>query len=80
MPTLSETNQTYKEVWEKRDETLNFEQKHDEELIKEHKRVEVEIEVRLHVDELMRQELKNLKLVNLPRLQKGLAKEKNTKL
>ena len=34
------------------------------ELIKEEKRVEVETEIRVQVDELMRQELKNLKAVS----------------
>jgi len=50
-------------VWEPRDESQNFSQKHDIELIKEEKRIEVETEIRVQVDELMRQELKNLKLV-----------------
>ncbi len=50
-------------VWQPRDEGENFSQKHDTELIKEEKRIEVEVEIRLQVDELMRQELKNLKMV-----------------
>lgn len=50
-------------VWQPRDESENFSQKHDVELIKEEKRLEVEAEIRLNVDELMRQELKNLKMV-----------------
>jgi hypothetical protein len=50
-------------VWQPRDESDNFEQKHDSELIKEEKRVEVETDIRVQVDELMRAELKNLKLV-----------------
>jgi len=50
-------------VWEPRDESENFSQKHDAELIKEEKRMEVEAEIRIQVDELMRSELKNLKLV-----------------
>jgi len=62
VPTLAETSKEYKEIWEKRNESANFTQKHDTELIKEQKRLEVEEEIRLHVDELMRQELKNLKL------------------
>lgn len=62
VPTISETHKTYKEVWQKRDEAMNFSQKHDAELVKEQKRTEVEEEVRVQVDELMRQELKNLKL------------------
>ena len=51
------------DVWFPRDETDNFQQKHDVELIKEEKRAEVETEIRIQVDELMREELKNLKLV-----------------
>jgi len=82
-------------VWQHRDETGNFLQKHDVEIVKEEKRfvcvyvihivvlleskgvysistciftfplcrTEIEKEVRVHVDELMREELKNLKLV-----------------
>jgi len=50
-------------VWAGRDETGNYSQKHDAEIIKEEKRIEVENEVRLQVDELMREELKNLKMV-----------------
>ena len=52
-------------VWKTRDETGNFQQKHDSVLIKEAKRVEVEAEVRIQVDELMREELNNLKMVCL---------------
>uniref|UniRef100_A0A670HUC0 IQ motif containing with AAA domain 1 n=1 Tax=Podarcis muralis TaxID=64176 RepID=A0A670HUC0_PODMU len=44
------------------DEGWNFSQEYDPELIKEEKRKEVEEEIRIQVDELMRQELKNLKL------------------
>ena len=51
-------------VWEGRSEAGNFAQKHDTELIKEDKRKEVETEIRVQVDEIMRQELKNLKLVS----------------
>ena len=50
-------------VWKTRDETHNFSQKYDTELVREEKRTEVESEVRLQVDELMREELKNLKMV-----------------
>ncbi|MGH0148940.1 UNVERIFIED_CONTAM: hypothetical protein FKN15_046324 [Acipenser sinensis] len=45
-----------------RDESTNFNQKHVEELIKEEKRKEIESEIRVQVDELMREELKNLRL------------------
>lgn len=62
VPAISEATDTYGTVWQPRDEAENFSQKHDAELIKEEKRLEVESEIRLQVDELMRQELKNLKL------------------
>lgn len=52
----------YNKVWRNRDEHENFSQKHDVQLIKEEKRIEVEAEVRLQVDELMRKELDNLKM------------------
>ena len=55
------------EVWAGRDEAGNYSQKHDAEIIKEEKRIEVENEVRLQVDELMREELKNLKMVRSSR-------------
>uniref|UniRef100_A0A4W4GSG1 AAA+ ATPase domain-containing protein n=1 Tax=Electrophorus electricus TaxID=8005 RepID=A0A4W4GSG1_ELEEL len=44
------------------DESKNFSQRHEAELIKEEKRKEIETEIRLQVDELMRQELANWKL------------------
>uniref|UniRef100_A0A8B9NZL2 IQ motif containing with AAA domain 1 n=1 Tax=Apteryx owenii TaxID=8824 RepID=A0A8B9NZL2_APTOW len=50
-------------IWKNRDERWNFPQEHDPELIKEEKREEVEEEIRVQVDKLMRQELKNLRLV-----------------
>ncbi|XP_032609521.1 dynein regulatory complex protein 11 isoform X7 [Hylobates moloch] len=52
----------YKEIWMKKDESWNFSQDYDPELIREEKRKELESEIRIQVDELMRQELKNLKL------------------
>ena len=50
-------------MWHSRPEEENFSQKHDTELIKEDKRQEVETEIRIQVDELMRAELANLKAV-----------------
>ncbi|MCJ8736401.1 hypothetical protein PDJAM_G00257500 [Pangasius djambal] len=50
------------EIWQNRDESKNFSQRHEAELIKEEKRKEIEAEIRLQVDELMRQELANWKL------------------
>lgn len=63
VPSINEGTDKYKSVWMTRDEKDNFSQKHDAELIKEEKRKEVEEEIRIQVDELMRAELKNLKAV-----------------
>ncbi|TRY95217.1 hypothetical protein DNTS_010028, partial [Danionella cerebrum] len=49
-------------VWKNRNESKNFSQRHELELIKEEKRKEIEVEIRKQVDELMRQELANWKL------------------
>merc|ERR1712136_315724 len=62
LPGLSDGHNTFEGVWKTRDEAQNFKQKHDVVLIKEEKRVEVEVEIRLQVDELMREELNNLKM------------------
>uniref|UniRef100_A0A8D2IYU3 IQ motif containing with AAA domain 1 like n=1 Tax=Varanus komodoensis TaxID=61221 RepID=A0A8D2IYU3_VARKO len=48
--------------WSDQDEAINFEQRYEPELIKAEKRREVEAEIRLQVDELMREELRNLRL------------------
>ncbi|XDV49253.1 hypothetical protein PO909_018536, partial [Leuciscus waleckii] len=53
---------TFSEVWKNRNESKNFSQRHELELIKEEKRKEIEVEIRKQVDELMRQELANWKL------------------
>lgn len=60
--TMEEGNNTYKDMWKNKDESLNFPQDYDPEMIKEEKRKELESEIRVQVDELMRQELKNIKL------------------
>uniref|UniRef100_A0A8B9XX59 IQ motif containing with AAA domain 1 n=1 Tax=Bos mutus grunniens TaxID=30521 RepID=A0A8B9XX59_BOSMU len=60
--TMEEGNSVYKDLWKNKDESWNFPQDYDPELIKEGKRKELESEIRVQVDELMRQELKNLKL------------------
>ncbi|KAM9084229.1 dynein regulatory complex protein 11 isoform 2-T2 [Megaptera novaeangliae] len=59
---MEEGNNVYKDLWKNKDESWNVPQGFDPELIKEDKRKELESEIRLQVDELMRQELKNLKL------------------
>uniref|UniRef100_A0A8C5F852 Zgc:153738 n=1 Tax=Gadus morhua TaxID=8049 RepID=A0A8C5F852_GADMO len=50
------------DVWRNRGESENFTQRHEVELIKEDKRPLIEAEIRLQVDELMRQELASWKL------------------
>ncbi|XP_006866877.1 PREDICTED: IQ and AAA domain-containing protein 1 [Chrysochloris asiatica] len=59
---MEEGNKLYQDIWKDKDESWNFHQNYDPELIKEEKRKELESEIRVQVDELMRQELKNLKL------------------
>ncbi|XP_053569472.1 dynein regulatory complex protein 11 [Bombina bombina] len=62
LPDIVSVNKTYESVWQHRDESSNLRQAHDAQLVKEEKRKEVEEEIRIQVDELMRQELQNLKL------------------
>ncbi|XP_051965419.1 dynein regulatory complex protein 11 isoform X2 [Xyrauchen texanus] len=59
---LEAGHKTFSEVWQNRNESKNFSQRHEMELIKEEKRNEIEVEIRKQVDELMRQELANWKL------------------
>ncbi|KAM4836385.1 dynein regulatory complex protein 11 isoform 2-T2 [Thomomys bottae] len=59
---VEEGHTLYKDTWMNKDESWNFVQNYDPEMIKQEKRKELEAEIRLQVDELMRQELKNLKL------------------
>ncbi|XP_060774393.1 dynein regulatory complex protein 11 [Neoarius graeffei] len=63
LPTVVEGVKIYREFWQARDEGQKLQQHFDPELVREEKRMEVEVEVRVQVDELMRQELKTLKLV-----------------
>ncbi|XP_051855080.1 dynein regulatory complex protein 11 isoform X1 [Antechinus flavipes] len=84
VPTIEEGNNKYKGVWRDIDESWNFPQSHDPEMIKEEKRKELESEIRIQVDELMRQELKNLKLAvdrerEIPRKQKKKKDKKKGK-
>lgn len=62
LSTVVEGQRIYEGVWQNRDEHTNLAQTYVAELIKEDKRQEVENEIRVQVDELMRQELKNLKI------------------
>ncbi|KAK1798716.1 hypothetical protein P4O66_007004 [Electrophorus voltai] len=63
LSTVSEGAKLYREVWQARDECYNFPQRFDPQLVREEKRQEVEEEIRLQVDELMKQELETLRMV-----------------
>ncbi|XP_008945850.1 PREDICTED: IQ and AAA domain-containing protein 1-like, partial [Merops nubicus] len=58
---MEEGSRQYKDFWQNRDKGWDFHQDHDPELNKE-KREEVEEEIRVQVDELMQQKVKNLTL------------------
>ncbi|KAM4629825.1 dynein regulatory complex protein 11 [Polymixia lowei] len=59
---LEVAHKNFAGVWQNRNESKNFSQRHEAELIKEERRKEVEAEIRVQVDELMRQELANWRL------------------
>ncbi|NXF09458.1 DRC11 protein, partial [Smithornis capensis] len=59
---LEEGSSRYKVFWQNRDNGSDFLQDHDPELIKEGKREEVEEEIRVQVDDLMQEKLRNLKV------------------
>ncbi|XP_051233542.1 dynein regulatory complex protein 11 [Dicentrarchus labrax] len=55
-------HKTFVDFWQTRNESRNFNQRHEVELIKEEKRKVIEAEIRVQVDEQMRQELAEWKL------------------
>nr|XP_046247355.1 dynein regulatory complex protein 11 isoform X2 [Scatophagus argus] len=55
-------NKTFVDFWQTRNESKNFNQRHEVDLIKEEKRKVIEAEIRVQVDEQMRQELAEWKL------------------
>jgi len=59
--TINETLDRYEDLWLERDETENFQQKHDVKLAKNVVRPNVEEEVRENVDRLLLLQLQNLK-------------------
>ncbi|XP_044861234.1 IQ and AAA domain-containing protein 1-like isoform X3 [Mauremys mutica] len=84
LPVISEGFTQYQTIWGNRDESDNFEQRYEPELIKAQKRKEVEKELRLQVDELMREELQRLKLAvdreeGKPRKEKKSSKQQKGK-
>ncbi|NXO30708.1 DRC11 protein, partial [Cisticola juncidis] len=58
---LEEGSSQYQVFWEKRDNRWDFLQDHDPELIKGGQREEVEEEIRVQVDEVMKEKLLNIK-------------------
>ncbi|KAM9848901.1 dynein regulatory complex protein 11 [Aulostomus maculatus] len=70
-------NKTYIDFWQTRSESRNFNQRHEVELIKEEKRQDIEAEIRVQVDEEMRQELAEWKLA-VDRNKGGKSKVKGT--
>ncbi|XP_061883777.1 dynein regulatory complex protein 11 isoform X1 [Entelurus aequoreus] len=55
-------NKSFADFWETRSESRNFNQRHEVELIKEEKRVDIEAEIRVKVDVQMRVELADWRL------------------
>merc|ERR1712014_144920 len=53
----------YTQQWESRDESSNFDQRHDIQLAQDHVFPIVEAGLRAQVDEMMREELANLKVL-----------------
>ncbi|XP_072295214.1 dynein regulatory complex protein 11 [Eucyclogobius newberryi] len=73
-------NKMYDDYWRNRDESKNYNQKHEVELVKEEKRKDIEAEIRLQVDEQMRQELAEWKLsVDKEKVGKAKANAKKKK-
>ncbi|VDN99468.1 unnamed protein product [Rodentolepis nana] len=65
----------YNDKWKNRNESDNFFQRHNEDIIKLEKHSEIENEIRANVDELMRQELRNLKIAIDKEKQKRINKK-----
>lgn len=68
----------YTETWENRDESNNFDQRHDVELARKSVFPIVEAELRAVVDEAMKEELQNLKTM-FEKVKKGKGKAKKKK-
>ncbi|XP_062049793.1 IQ and AAA domain-containing protein 1-like [Lepus europaeus] len=62
VPVINAGHEEYISLWKNRNDSLFPSQSFDSESLREEKRKEVELEIRIQVDELMRQELKNLRL------------------
>ncbi|XP_052028981.1 IQ and AAA domain-containing protein 1-like [Apodemus sylvaticus] len=62
IPVISAGHEEYTSMWKSRYDNKHPSQNFDSETLREEKRKQVEMEIRAQVDELMRQELKNLRL------------------
>ncbi|KAM6216178.1 IQ and AAA domain-containing protein 1-like [Rhynchocyon petersi] len=62
LPVISAGHEEYLKLWKNHDKGTHPSQSYDTETLWEEKRKEVETEIRIQVDELMRQELRNLRL------------------
>ncbi|XP_031236038.1 IQ and AAA domain-containing protein 1-like isoform X2 [Mastomys coucha] len=62
IPVISAGHEEYMNMWKTRYDNKHPSQNFDSETLREEKRKQVEMEIRAQVDELMRQELKNLRL------------------
>uniref|UniRef100_A0A2K5EG52 IQ motif containing with AAA domain 1 like n=1 Tax=Aotus nancymaae TaxID=37293 RepID=A0A2K5EG52_AOTNA len=62
IPMIRAGHEEYLNIWKNRCEGIHLSQNYDSETLREEKRKEVELEIRIQVDELMRQELRNLRL------------------
>ncbi|XP_017657188.1 IQ and AAA domain-containing protein 1-like [Nannospalax galili] len=62
IPMINAGHEEYMNVWKNRFDNKHPSQSFDSEMLREEKRKQVEEEIRVQVDELMRQELKNLRL------------------
>ncbi|XP_006873767.1 PREDICTED: putative IQ and AAA domain-containing protein 1-like [Chrysochloris asiatica] len=62
IPMISAGHEEYIKLWKNRQESPHPSQSFDSHILRQEKRKEVEVEIRIQVDELMRQELKNLRL------------------
>ncbi|XP_037371775.1 IQ and AAA domain-containing protein 1-like [Talpa occidentalis] len=63
VPVINAGHEEYMNLWKNRVEDIHPNQNFDSEILRLEKRKEVEQEIRVQVDELMRQELKNLRRV-----------------
>ncbi|XP_054582235.1 IQ and AAA domain-containing protein 1-like isoform X2 [Eptesicus fuscus] len=62
IPLINAGHEEYKNVWKNRPDHIHPDQSYDPKALRAEKRKELEQEIRIQVDELMRQELKNLRL------------------